>query len=228
MRFMDAEDYRNLIQGAELLREDGFGPKVYQTPDGRIVKLFRIKRWLSSSVLYPYTLRFQRNSRRLQRMGIACVDVDDIFYCHAIRRHGLIYRRLDGTPLDELLVSADDGAVQLFRDYGAFIAMLHRRRIYFRSLHPGNILLLPGGGLGLIDVADMRFPWLRLTPARRRRNFRHLFRSVEFRQALRFLPGELFVNAYLEASDLGPTQRVRLGHQLLADIEALDISVQSG
>lgn len=224
MRFLDAEDYKVLIEGAELLREDGYGPKVYQTTDGRIVKLFRTKRWLSSSVLYPYTLRFLRNSRRLQRMGIVCVDVDDVFYCHAIRRHGLIYRRLEGTPLDELLVSADEGAQRLFRDYAAFIAMLHRRRIYFRSLHPGNILLLPEGGFGLIDVADMRFPWLSLAPSRRRRNFRHMFRSIEFRQALGFLPGELFVAAYLEASDLNSSQRTELGCQLLADIEALDLS----
>ena len=224
MRFLDANEYQALIRDAELLREDGFGPKVYQLPDGRIVKLFRIKRWLSSSVLYPYSLRFLHNSRRLQRMGIVCIEVEDVFYCHAIRRHGLIYHRLDGMPLDELLVSANDQARQLFRDYAAFIAMLHARRIYFRSLHPGNILLLPGGGFGLIDVADMRFPWFPLSPARRRRNFQHTFRSVEFKQVLRLLPGALFVTAYLEATELGPKEKASLGRQLLDDIGALDIS----
>jgi len=224
MRFLGANDYQALIKGAQLLREDGYGPKVYQTPDGRMVKLFRIKRWLSASVIYPYSLRFLRNSRRLQRMGIVCVEVDEVFYCDAIRRHGLVYRRLDGTPLDELLVSADDSAHQLFREYAEFIAMLHARRIYFRSLHPGNILLLPEGGFGLIDVADMRFPRLPLSPARRRRNFRHMFRSVEFRNALELLPGALFVTAYLEASDLGFAAKASLGRQLLGDIEALDTS----
>ena len=223
MRFLSAEQYQTLIRGAELLREDGFGPKVFQTPDGRIVKLFRTKRWLSSSVFYPYTLRFLRNSRRLQRMGIVCVDVDDIFYCHPIRRHGLIYRRLEGSPLDELLLSTAERAHQLFRDYAAFIAMLHARRIYFRSLHPGNILLLPDGGFGLIDVADMRFPWLPLTVSRRRRNFQHLFRSVEFKQALRVQQGGEFVSAYLDASGLGSAQQGTLRHQLLADIASLEV-----
>lgn len=223
MRFLDANEYQALLQGAALLREDGYGPKVYQTPDGLIVKLFRIKRWLSTSLVYPYSLRFLHNSRRLQRMGIVCVEVEDVFYCHAVRRHGLVYRRLDGTPLDELLVSADDQARQLFCDYAAFIAKLHAQRIYFRSLHPGNILLLPEGGFGLIDVADMRFPWLPLSPARRRRNFRHMFRSVEFKQALGVLPGALFVTAYLETTDLGPVEKTMLGRDLLSDIEALDI-----
>lgn len=223
MRFLDAGEYQELIEGAELLREDAYGPKVYLAVDGRIVKLFRIKHWLSSSILYPYNLRFLRNTRRLQRMQIACVEVDETFYCHAIRRHGLIYRRLEGTPLDELLVSAGGWERQLFSEYAAFIAMLHARRIYFRSLHPGNILLLPDGGFGLIDVADMRFPWLSLSPSRRRRNFRHLFRSDEFRQALELLPGSLFITAYLEATDLNSTEKAMLGRQLLGDIRALEI-----
>ena len=225
MRFLDANEYQALIQGAKLLREDGYGPKVYQAPGGRIIKLFRIKRWLSSSVIYPYNLRFLQNSRRLQRMGIICAEVDEVFYCHAIRRHGLVYRRLDGTPLDELLFSADERARHLFREYAVFVAMLHMRRIYFRSLHPGNILLLPEGGFGLIDDADMRFPRLPLSQARRRRNFQHMFRSVEFRNALDLLPGALFVTAYLEASDLDFAAKASLGRQLLGDIEALDTSV---
>jgi len=224
MRFLDADEYGALIQDAELLREDAYGPKVYKTPDGRIVKLFRIKHLLSSSILYPYNLRFLRNTQRLRRMGIVCVAVDEIFYCHAVRRHGLVYRRLEGTPLDELLVSAGGRERQLFSDYAAFIAMLHARRIYFRSLHPGNILLLPDGGFGLIDVADMRFPRLPLSPSRRRRNFRHLFRSAEFKQALKLLPGALFITAYLEATDLAATEKAMLGRQLLGDIELLDSS----
>lgn len=220
MRFLDANEYQALIRDAELLREDAYGPKVYQAADGRIVKLFRFKRWLSSSLLYPYNLRFLRNARRLQRMGIACVAVDEVFYCHAVRRHGLVYRRLEGTPLDELLVSAGDRERMLFADYAEFIAMLHARRVYFRSLHPGNILLLPEGGFGLIDVADMRFPRLPLSLARRRRNFRHLFRSAEFKQALAALPGALFITAYLEATDLAPTEKAMLGRHLFGDIRA--------
>ena len=225
MRFLNAEEYRALIREAELVREDGYGPKVYQTPHGRIIKLFRIKRWLSSSVFYPYNLRFLQNSRRLRRMGIVCVEVDEVFYCHAVRRYGLIYRRLEGMPLDQLLVSSDEAVRQLFCDYAAFIAKLHAQRIYFRSLHPGNVLLLPEGGFGLIDLADMRFPRLRLSPARRRRNFRHMFRSIEFRNALRLLPGALFVTSYLEASDLPSADKATLGRCLLRDIEGLGLDV---
>jgi hypothetical protein len=37
-----------------------------------------------------------------------------------------------------------------------FIRHLHRQGVYFRSLHLGNILQLPGGNYGLIDILDLQ------------------------------------------------------------------------
>lgn len=219
MRLLSDARYAALIEGATLLREDGFGPKVYETRDGRIVKLFRVKRWWSSSMLYPYSLRFQRNSRRLQRRGYHCVTVDEVFYCHAVRRHGIVYRKLHGEPLDTLLDGKDPRGAQVYRDYATFIAKLHADRIYFRSLHPGNVLLMADGGFGLIDVGDMRFPRIALSPDQRRRNFRHLLRSVEFREALRHHPAEAFIDAYLDAAGLDAGRAGRLRGWLEADFE---------
>ena len=211
MRFLTAEKYAALIKGATLLREDGFGPKVYEARDGRIIKLFRVKRWWSSSMLYPYSLRFRRNSRRLQRRGYRCVTVDEIFYSHAVCRHGIIYRKMHGEPLDALLCGQDARGARVFREYAAYVARLHADRIYFRSLHPGNVLLLADGDYGLIDVGDMRFPWFALTLDRRRRNFRHLLRSVEFQEALQHHQGDSFIDAYLDASglDAGTAHQLR-------------------
>ena len=59
---------------------------------------------------------------------------------------------------------------------GAFIAKLHDRGVYFRSLHLGNIVMTPEGTLGLIDIADMRFSRGQLTASQRKRNLRHLLR----------------------------------------------------
>jgi hypothetical protein len=217
MRLLTAEQFDALIDGAELLRADNYGPKVYETRDSRIVKLFRVKRWWSSSMLYPYTLRFRRNSRRLQRRGYPCVAVDEIFYCHAVRRHGLVYRKLPGQPLDGLLVSDGSEAARVYVDYAAFIARLHADRIYFRSLHPGNVLLMADGRYGLIDVGDMRFPLLPISDGERRRNFRHLLRSEEFREALQHHRGEDFIEAYLAASGLSGEKTERLRKTLRRD-----------
>ncbi len=220
MRFLKAEEFEALIAGAELLRADGFGPKVYRARDNRVIKLFRIKRWWTSSMFYPYSLRFLRNSKRLRRRGVPCVEVDEIFYCHAIRRHGVVYQRLEGTPLDALLNEASESADRVFEDYARFIARLHAKRIYFRSLHPGNVLQLPDNGFGLIDVGDMRFPLLPFNIERRRRNFRHLLRSAEFLDALHFHAAERFVDAYLAAAALGDSRSRQLRAQLLDDFAA--------
>lgn len=219
MRFLSGDEFEALIAGAELLRADGFGPKVYRAPDNRVVKLFRVKRWWTSSMFYPYSLRFVRNAHRLKRHGVPCVDVDDIFYCHAIRRHGVIYQRLEGQPLDDLLNEESEQGDRTFQDYARFMAQLHAMRIYFRSLHPGNVLQLPQDGFGLIDVGDMRFPLLPLSTERRRRNFRHLLRSIEFRDALRHHAPEQFIDAYLAAAQLSATKAQRLRGQLLADFQ---------
>ena len=224
MRYLSAGQFQGLIEGADLLRADRHGPKVYQAANGRIIKLFRVKQWWSSSMLYPYSIRFRRNSRRLQARGVRCVTVDEIFYCRAIRRHGVIYQRLDGVPLDSLLDGDDERARRVFLEYAGFIAQLHALRIYFRSLHPGNILLLPDGGYGLIDIGDMRFPRLPLRLDQRRRNFRHLLRSVEFRSALRYHRGEDFVDAYLDASGLDGALRDRLREDLIKDLPATPVA----
>ena len=221
MRLLSAEHYEALINGAALLRADNFGPKVYETTDGRIVKLFRVKRWWSSSMLFPYSLRFRRHSRRLQRRGYACATVDEIFYCHAVRRHGIIYRKLEGQPLDGLLGATDATAARVYAEYAAFIAAMHADRIYFRSLHPGNVLLMPDGRYGLIDVGDMRFPLLPLTNGQRRRNFSHLLRSVEFRAALQHHRGEDFIDAYLAAARLTPRSTEALRARLIEDFRGV-------
>ncbi|MDJ0741231.1 MAG: toluene tolerance protein [Gammaproteobacteria bacterium] len=210
MRLLSARQFQSLIAGAATLRADRHGPKVYATPDGRIVKLFRVKRWFSSSMLYPYALRFRRNSRRLRARGFACVAVDDVFYCHAVRRYGVVYQKLAGEPVEALIDRPGAAAERAFRDYAAFVARLHARQVYFRSLHPGNVLRLPSGDYGLIDVGDMRFPRRPLSPRRRIRNFVHLLRSAEFQRALRHQSVETFVEAYLEAAALGAETDARL------------------
>ncbi len=214
MRFLTGEQFERLIEGGRILRGDSYGPKVYQVSGQRIVKLFRIKRWLSLSLVYPYSIRFLRNTLRLKKRGFRCVETQGVFYCHAVRRHGVIYERLQGEPLDKVFAENSAAARAIFLKSAAYIARLHKQRIYFRSLHPGNILLLPDGEFGLIDVADLRFPLLPLSLEQRRRNFRHLFRSREFAEASRIFAVEDFFSAYLQATDLSEPDRTKLAEQL--------------
>ncbi|MCP4993430.1 MAG: toluene tolerance protein [Gammaproteobacteria bacterium] len=206
---MSGNEYAQLTQGAVELERDNIGVKVLLTPNGHIVKLIRIKRWFSLSVIYPYSLRFRRNAIRLTAMGIPSVVVERVFYCHQIRRHGVIYPMVKGESLEKI-ADRDQISDELFQQLAAFVALLHRKGIYFRSLHLGNILLLPDGELGLIDVADMRFSMSSLRIDQRRRNFRHLFRTSAHRKIFARFGVKRFLGLYIDAANLSTRQAERV------------------
>jgi tRNA A-37 threonylcarbamoyl transferase component Bud32 len=209
MRLLSKTEFEQLANGARELERDAFGVKVLLCPDERIIKLFRIKRLLSLATIYPYSLRFRRNALRLSQRGINTVTVEQVFYCHAIRRHGLVYPLLSGDALGDLLKAQPD-RLDLLERLAEYMALLHHKGIYFRSLHLGNVLLLEHGQLGLIDVADMRFSSRPLSGGQRARNFQHLFRRREYRVFFERFGKERFIDLYLDTAGLSATQADRI------------------
>ena len=214
-RRIGLSEYQALIRDARVLREENYGVKVWLLPDDRVVKLFRTKRLISSARLVPYSTRFARNAERLRRRGICTPEVLDTFHCPEIERHGVVYRRLPGVAFVQLLAERQE-ADALVRRLAAFLAELHEKGIYFRSVHPGNVLLVDGDTLGLIDLQDVRFrPWP-LRQGARARNFRHLFASDAQSREVRAFGFEPFVDRYLEALPRGDSYRRRLKPKIMA------------
>ena len=208
------QQWNELIENARVLEQEVHGVKVYLLPNQDVVKLFRIKRIFSWSFVYPYSMRFARNGRRLQARGIHSVQGMRVFYCHGIKRHGVIYKLMPGDSLYDLL-SRENPVPQLMVELAEFMGKLHAKGIYFRSLHLGNVIKTPGGELGLIDIADMRFrPWS-LTVNERARNFRHLFRSEYYSLPIRKYGYQNFMQDYLQAVHLGPRQMADLEQALV-------------
>jgi len=205
--------WNELIHNASILQQEIRGIKVYLLPSQDVVKLFRIKRIFSWSFVYPYSMRFARNGKRLRARGIPTVQVERVFYCHSIRRHGVIYKLMPGQSLHDLL-SNETPDPQLMTELAGFMLRLHAKGIYFRSLHLGNVIKMPDGGLGLIDIADIRFrPWP-LTSNERARNFRHLFRSADYSQPMLAYGYRNFMRDYLQAADMPPGQLEKLTRAL--------------
>lgn len=215
--FLSGDAYSRLTVNATVLEKDPHGDKVLQLTDQRIIKLFRIKRWLSRSVVFPYSLRFYLNTLKLERKGLSTIKAQQIFYCHDIRRHGVIYQYLDGQRFDEAVAETNDDA--LYQKLAEYIALLHDKGVYFRSLHMGNILVLPNGGFGLIDVADMYFSMFPLVVNQRVRNFRHLFRVPEHKQFFENYGVERFVDAYIDATGLRPSRGQATKNQIKSMLE---------
>ena len=205
-----------MLAAATVLERDAYGEKVLQLADGRMVKLFRRKRWLSSALFFPYARRFMRNAQKLAALQIPTVEVVDLAWCAAVRRHLVTYHPLPGDTLRQVLrCQTVDVRPQLLRMLAGFIAQLHEKGVYFRSVHFGNIIVLPDrNGLGLIDVADLVVRRRALSSSERLRNFRHLLRYAEDAGFLREFGWAAFVDCYLEVDSLATVARESLRKDL--------------
>jgi hypothetical protein len=211
MQKLNHSTYMAMREQAKVLEADGSGDKVLLLQDGRFLKLFRRKRLLTSAALFPYAQRFAVNAEVLQRCSIPCPTVLAVYRIASIERDAVYYTPLPGSTLRQLMDLPDQPHQALRVQLGAFVAQLHTTRVYFRSVHLGNVVLTPEGRFGLIDIADLKYQRNALSPRKRLRNFRHMLRYEEDRQwLLGEDSGQTFLAGYQQA--LEPTIE---GHWLM-------------
>lgn len=216
MPALDQPAFDALRANAEVLEQDQHGIKVLRLADGSMLKLFRVKRLFSSAQFFPYSARFCRNALRLVQLGIPTVS---IIACYRMPMPGwtaVHYHPLPGLTLRQLAVNngLDE---KVLGQLGRFIATLHHRGIYFRSLHLGNIVLTPEGTLGLIDIADLAIHSKSLSKNKRFRNFRHLTRLHVDRQHFGQTGWEGMLKQYCESAALDKS----VAEQLVASLGLL-------
>jgi hypothetical protein len=218
MEHLDGVGLGRLLDGADVIEQDRVGPKVLALPDGRYLKLFRPrKRLFSKQLIWPAAHRFAANAARLSAAGVLTLTVDVLYRLPGPGRPttAALYRPLPGTTLRDQLAAGSAGA-SLLRQVGAFIADLHRRGIYFRSLHPGNVVV-GEHALGLIDVLDLRFHRGPLSLRHRLRNWRHVLRCPQDADFLTSGAVATLLRGYLEAGDLPEHSLARLAATVGAD-----------
>ena len=206
MKKLDRETYESMIAGATVISRDLHGDKVLKLPDGLMVKLFRLKRRFSSAIIWPYAKRFERGAKRLREIGIPSVEVIETFRVRFISRDVVVYHPLEGKTLRETITCNDNKKAPL-KPFSAFLAGLHDRGIYFRAIHFGNVIVLPNGEFGLIDVSELRISQSSLSVRNRVRNFKPIFRYKEDRTAILDFGLDLFLDSYIENSSLPPNAR---------------------
>lgn len=180
MKPLSREQYETWLKTAEVLEQDGHGVKVLRLADGTFLKLFRRKSWFSKTVLFPPAKRFAANAVKLEKLGIPCPKVIQLYKLKKPYRSVVHYLPLEGETLRKMAESNRGSlATSLIKRLADFIRELHDHGVYFRSLHLGNIVLTPQGRLGLIDISDMQCTGKTLSARLRRRNMEHLFRYTK-------------------------------------------------
>lgn len=201
--------FEQLCNNAHVIEADGLGPKVLRLDDGSFLKLFRARNWYTSGSFNPYSLRFASNSEQLRERGIPSPAILGLY---ELQDHSsaVQYQPLPGLTLRQALQSLDSSLREsLIERFGQFMAQLHERGVYFRSLHLGNVLLMDDGEFGLIDVADMRIYPSALRNALRQRNLRHMQRYPQDRNWLFETHFEQLAKGYASVASPNATAKIR-------------------
>jgi len=203
MKDISQEDYDKLIESAKVIERDRYGDKVLLLPDSKICKIFRCKRTISSAKYYPYAVRFMDNAKKLPELGIKTVDVEGVFKVKHLERDIVVYKLLEGETLRSVFEKTADKK-DLVEKLISYISELHSKGIYFRSLHFGNVLVLPDGTLGLIDISGMKISSKPLGVLKRIRNFRAVFRYEQDKDVILEYGLQSFLDRYVSESDISP------------------------
>lgn len=196
MRIVTARELQDWLEHGTVLEKDSRGPKVVLLQNGLILKIFHTRRhpWLAR--INPPAQRFAQNASTLEKLGIAAPAIAETLWLD--RDKGLsacTYQPLPGTSLETLLKEQPTEMGRLIPELATFIFGLHRQGIYFRSLHLGNVLLLPEGGFGLIDFLDLIKKRRRLNDWEAKRNLGHLRRYLQRRKITGF-PMDRLIESY--------------------------------
>ena len=193
-KMLSKQEYESLCREAKVIRSG----KVLELSSGDILKLYRIKRVISSALFYPYSKRFYRNALQLRSLGIDAVEVKHLFDIPSIKRSAVLYAPLPGITLRDF---AQNHSLprHIAEQLGMFIAKLHNKGVYFRSLSLNNIIYTENGDLGLIDFADMKVYGRPLSSYKRLRNFRHVFGNTKDFRYLDVANKTCLVERYLYA-----------------------------
>lgn len=187
MRSVTAQEFDRWLASGRVLEADARGPKVVALENGHFLKIFHTRRTLLLARLQPAATRFSRNADLLHELGVPAPTVIERFW---INRHqalsGCIYVPLPGVSIDKLYINSPAQLETILPNLAAFIRSLHTKKLYFRSLHIGNIMLLPDSQFGLIDFLDLKRNFLPLSQWQINRNFRHLSNHLSRRNLANF------------------------------------------
>lgn len=183
----------------KLLKFNINGPKIFETDDNEIIKVFYPrKKWLSSDRFIPYAKRFCDNAERLRNRGFKTLNITKVQYCRDLQTYIITYQKLSG--VDARIVAQNDHSI--VDNVASLLADLHNKGIFFRSIHLENILSQDDGKLALLDIVDVKFKNNPLSTYLRFRNLKHLFLIEDDKKFWEDYGIDNFLKAYFKYTHL--------------------------
>ena len=122
-----------------------------------IIKIFNVRGLISSGFFNTYASRIIKNSLKLKKYDIPSIEItNELVFQYNRRLSGVSYKYIPGTTYRNLNHKI---TMDMITDLANYISNIHKKGIYFRAMHLGNILL-HNKKLFLIDIAKIHFyPW---------------------------------------------------------------------
>ena len=122
-----------------------------------IIKIFNVRGYISSGFFNTYASRIIKNSIKLKDHEISSIEItNELTFQYNNRLSGVSYKYIPGKTYRDL---GNKITKEMITDLAKYISIIHKKGIYFRAMHLGNILL-HNKKLFLIDIAKIHFyPW---------------------------------------------------------------------
>lgn len=195
-------DFAKLTADAQVIHSKNDRDRIFEFDDGTILKLFYGKN--NRRRARHRATRFIRNSQRLLKKGFITLTPISAYDCPEGNSVYVRYNKLPGTSLDKDLKNNRS----LLEKAALFIHSLHEKGIYFRDLHPGNILYQEQQ-FALIDVQNINFHWLKVPQRRRIKNLTTFLLNRSFKLMFNEACHEHFLDAYARCATLNGQKKLQ-------------------
>lgn len=187
-------------------KADDLGHRKTFHKKNEIIKIFNVRGYISSGFFNTYASRIIKNSIRLTEHEIPSIEItNELAFQYNKRLSGVSYKYIPGKTYRDL---GNKITKEMITDLAKYISIIHKKGIYFRAMHLGNILL-HNKKLFLIDIAKIHFyPWS-LFIFTRARAFRRMIKYQDDIKHFGLINYKNLISEYMVSSKFNHFERIR-------------------
>ena len=199
--FKNEAEFNKFVEKA-----DDLGHRKTFHKKNEIIKIFNVRGYISSGFFNTYASRIIRNSIKLKEHEISSIEItNELAFQYNNRLSGVSYKYIPGKTYRDL---GNKITKEMITDLAKYISIIHKKGIYFRAMHLGNILLY-NKKLFLIDIAKIHFyPWS-LFIFTRARAFRRMIKYQDDIKHFGLINYKNLISEYMNSSKFNSFERIR-------------------
>ena len=199
--FKNDGEFNKFVENA-----DDLGHRKTFHKKNEIIKIFNVRGYISSGFFNTYASRIIKNSIKLKDHEISSIEItNELAFQYNNRLSGVSYKYIPGKTYRDL---GNKITKEMITDLAKYISIIHKKGIYFRAMHLGNILL-HNKKLFLIDIAKIHFyPWP-LFIFTRARAFRRMIKYQDDIKHFGLINYKNLISEYMVSSKFNSFERIR-------------------